>query len=298
MSTPAGLPVLARDIVRSTRGHDLALYAAGVTFFAAVGAVPLLLLAVFLAGQIVGPDTVRHLCDQLAALLPAKMGARDAARSLADTGSRLGPVSALAALVPASLYGEGLVRAFDRLSKHGERGLRTLRGRLGSLVLVALSPVLLLAGLAATSGLTGTLGNGTGARLLGVYCAFLVGWLAISPLLALAYRGLAPERPGRRALAWGALGTGSVVSGTSLGLLLFLSLDLPIGKAYGGSVPLAVSAVCGLWLYLLHMIVLVGYVATLRLAARQGHPLGPIVERSVVRTARGRHAGGDSAVTA
>ncbi len=297
MSTPAGLPVLVRDVARSTRGHDLALYAGGVTFFAAVGAVPLLLLAVFLAGQIVGQHTVRELCDQLARLLPAGMGARTAARALADSGSRLGPVSALAALVPASLYGEGLVRAFDRLSVRGDRGLRTLRGRLGSLVLVALSPVLLLAGLAATSGLSGgTLGRGTAARLLGVYCAFLVGWLTISPLLALAYRGLAPERPCGRALAWGALGTGSIVSGTSLGWVLFMTLDLPLGRAYGGSTALAVAAVCGLWLYLLHILVLVGYVATLRLAARQGHPLGPVVERTAVRTAR--HSDNGPAVAA
>lgn len=285
MSTSTGVLSLARDVVRSIRGHDLALYAAGVTFYAAVGVVPLLLLAVFLAGQVAGDATVRDLCLRAADLLPSPLGARDAARAVADTGSRLSPAAAVAAFVPASLYGEGLVRAFDRLSVRGDRGRRTVRGRFGSLVLVALSPVLLLAGLAATSGLTRVLGDGLGPRLLGIYVAFLVGWLSISLLLALAYRGLAPERPGRRALAWGALGTGSVLSGTSLGWVLFLGLPLPLGRAYGGSLPLAAAAVSGLWLYLLHVIVLVGYVATLRLAARRGHPRGPVLEAGGVRQA-------------
>lgn len=271
------------DVVRATRGHDLPLYAAGVTFYAAVGAVPLLLLSLFLAGLAVGADTVLMLATELAALLPKNLGAEEAARSLARSGFELQPLAALAAFVPGSLYAEGLVRAFDRLSVRGGRGRRTMRGRMGSLVLVAVSPVLLLAGLAATSGLTGLLGTGTGARLLGVYLAFLVGWLSISVLLALAYRGLAPERPGRRSLAWGTLGTGSMVSGTSLGYVLFLGIELPLGEAYGGAVPVAAAAVSGLWLYLLHMIVLVGYVTTLCLASRRGHPLGPVVEDDLAR---------------
>jgi len=270
-------------VVRGVRGHDLALYAAGVTFYAAVGVVPLLLIALYLAGLVVGPETVRMLAEELAALLPMNLGAQDAARTLARAGSTLQPLAALAALVPASLYGEGLVRAFDRLSVRGDRGRRSLRGRLGSLVLVAVSPLLLLAGLSASSGLVRLLGTGTGPRLLGVYLAFLVGWLSISLLLALAYRGLAPERPGRRALAWGALGTGSVLSGTCLGYVLFLGIRLPVGEAYGGAVPVAAAAVSGLWLYLLHALVLLGYVTTLCLASRRGHPLGPVVERETLR---------------
>ena len=191
--------------------------------------------------------------------------------------------AAVAALVPATLYGEGLVRAFDRLSVRGDRGRRSLRGRLGSLGIVAASPVLLLIGLATTSAFTRALGDGTGPRLLGIYLAFLVGWLTISVLLLFAYRALAPERPCRRALLWGALGTASVVSGTSLGWVLFLGIRIPLAQAYGGSTPIAAAAVSFLWLYLLHAIVLLGYVVTLRLDARRGHPLGPVLERDTVR---------------
>ena len=274
-----------RDVMQACRGHDLALYSGGVTFYAAIGVVPLLLIAVYLAGLLVGTGTVLDLSTRLARDLPENLGAQQAAKALGVAGNRLGLGAAVAAFVPASLYGEGLVRAFDRLSVHGERGRRTLRGRLGSLGIVALSPVLLLIGLATTNALTSTLGTGFWSRALGVYLAFLVGWLSISLLLAFAFRALAPERPGRRALAWGALGTGSMLSGTSLGFLLFLHLNLPLARAYGGAVPIAAAAAALLWLYLLHAMLLIGYVTTLRLAARRGHPRGPVLERDTVRVA-------------
>lgn len=274
-----------RDVVRSTRGHDLALYAAGVTFYAAIGFVPLLLLALYLAGLIAGEGLVRGLADGLAAVLPRELRADDAARYLSEAGTSLGPLNALASLVPATLYGEGLVRAFDRLSHAGESGRRSLRGRLGALLLVAASPFLLLLGLAATRGLTQNLGDGVGARLLGVYVAFLVGWISISLLLVLSYRGIAADRCRPRALLWGAFSTGSFLSGLSLGFVLFLSLGIDVGGAYGGSTALATGAVALGWLLLLHLVVLVGYVLTLQLEARRGHPLGRVRGPQLVRDA-------------
>ena len=275
---PAGVRALARDVVGCTRGHDLALYAAGVTFYATVGLVPLLLLSLFLAGQVAGESTVRALADGLASLLPDELGARDAGRFLSAAGTSMPPLAALAALVPASLYGEGLVRAFDRLSERSGRR-RSLRGRLGAVVIVAASPVLLLGGLVASRELIDLLGPGLGDRLLGVYFAFLVGWLSISPVLVFAFRALTPERPGTRALLWGGAGTGSFLAGTSLGFVVFLSLGIDLGGAYGGVQSLATTAAAVGWLFLLHVIVLVGYVTTLCLDARDGHPLRAPVER-------------------
>lgn len=267
MSTAGALRGLAEEVVEATRGHDVALCAAGVTFYAVVGLVPLLLLSLFLAGVVVGESTVRALADGVAGLLPDSLGAQDAGRALSAAGTSMSPLAALAALVPASLYGEGLVRAFDRLSERTARR-RSLKGRLGSLGVVAMSPLLLLAGLAASRGLTGALGSGTVDRLLGVYFAFVVGWLTITPVLAFAFRGLSPERPGTRALLWGAAGTGSFLSGTCLGFLAFLSLGIDLGGAYGGSPALATAAATVGWLFVLHAMVLVGYVTTLRLDAR------------------------------
>ncbi len=283
MSTSGGLRALAHDVAAATRGHDMALIAAGVTFYAAVGLVPLWLLSLFLAGQLMGPDMVQDLAAGLTGLLPDELGAREAARFLSSAGTSMSPLAALAALVPASLYGEGLVRAFDRFSDRPSRR-RSARGRIGSLVVVALSPILLLGGLSAAQALTQVLGDSTLDRVLGVYFAFLVGWVTISPVLAFAYRGLTLERPGRRALLWGAAGTGSFLSGTCLGFLLFLSLGIDLGGAYGGATHLATAAACVGWLFVLHVIVLVGYVTTLVLEDRAGHPLAPPVDRVSVGT--------------
>lgn len=281
MSTAEGVRALLSDVVRSTRGHDLALYAAAVTFYATVGLVPLLLLALFLAGQLAGEQMVRMLADTVAGLLPDELGARETARFLSSAGTSMSPLAALAALVPASLYGEGLVRAFDRLSRrHGRR--RSSRGRIGSLVVVAMSPVLLLSGLVAAQALTQVLGDGTLDRLLGIYFAFLVGWLTITPVLAFVYRGLSAQRPHRRALLWGSAGTASFLSGTCLGFVLFLSLGIDLGGAYGGAASLATAVACVGWLWVLHLVVLVGYVLTLCLDAREGHPLAPRVRQVAV----------------
>ena len=150
-----------------------------------------------------------------------------------------------------------------------------------------MSPVLLLGGMSAANRLTRALGDSVVDRLLGVYFVFLVIWLAITPVLAFAYRGLAVERPGRRALLWGAAGTGSFLSGTCLGFVLFLSLGIDLGGAYGGVRDLGTAAACVGWLFVLHVIVLVGYVTTLCLEARGGHPLRAPVTPSRVRVPAG-----------
>ena len=283
MSTSGGLRALVRDVALATRGHDMALIAAGVTFYATVGVVPLLLLSLFLAGRIMGPDMVQDLAHGLAGLLPDELGAREAAWFLSSAGTSMSPLAALAALLPASLYGEGLVRAFDRFSEHDGRRL-SARGRVGSLVVVAMSPVLLLGGLSAARGLTQVLGDSLLDRVLGIYFAFLVLWLTISPVLAFAYSALSTDRPGRRALLWGAAGTGSFLAGTCLGFVLFLSLGIDLGGAYGGATHLATAVASVGWLFVLHVIVLVGYVTTLVLEARAGHPLAAPVDRVKVST--------------
>jgi membrane protein len=273
VSTAAGLRGLVQDVRGRVRGHDLPLCAAGVTFYATLGLVPLVLLALFLSGQVAGEGMVRRLAGGVTRLLPDEQGARSAARFLSVSGTSMGWLAAATALLPASLYGEGLVRAFGRFSD-GARRARSLHGRIGSLVMVSMSPGLLLAGLGASRALSSALGDGLGSRLLGVYFAFLVGWLTITPVLVFAYRTLSPERPCTRALLWGGAGTGSFLSGTCLGFVLFLSLGLDFGGAYGGSLGLATAAAAIGWIFVLHVIVLVGFVTTLALDDRGGHPLG------------------------
>lgn len=43
------------------------------------------------------------------------------------------------------------------------------------------------------------------------------------------------------ALAWAALGTGSVLAGFGLGFVLFLHVGVDVGAAYGGELDLAIG---------------------------------------------------------
>jgi uncharacterized BrkB/YihY/UPF0761 family membrane protein len=88
VSTAAGLRGLVQDVRGRVRGHDLPLCAAGVTFYATVGVVPLLLLALFLSGQVAGEGTVRRLAGTLTRLLPASWARRTRRASWPCPGRR------------------------------------------------------------------------------------------------------------------------------------------------------------------------------------------------------------------
>jgi membrane protein len=200
LSRRSALLRLVLDVRRGLRGHDMWLLAGGLTFYAAIAVVPLLLLALYLAGLLVGAETVRALALDLVRFAPESMGFAQGLEELADVGPSLGVTAALAALVPATSYGEGLLRAFDRLGGRKRSEGRVWRGRLRSFALLALLPGLVMVGLLATAALPEIVGRGPGARVLGVWATFWVGWVSSSILLCLTYRGFVPEPLGARAL--------------------------------------------------------------------------------------------------
>lgn len=264
---------LAADVRRGLRGHDMWLLAGGLTFYAGIAVVPLLLLALYLAGLVVGAETVRTLAQDLVGLAPERMGFAQGLGVLADVGPSLGVTAALAALVPATTYGEGLVRAFDRLGDRERTDGRVWRGRLKSFALLVLLPGLVMVGLLATAVLPDLIGRGPVGRLLGLYATFWVGWLGSSALLALTYRAFVPEPLGARALFWGSASTGSFLTGMSMAWVALLGTDVDFARAYGGSEAVAAVVLASVYLFLVQLVTLVGYVLTLRIAARGGRPL-------------------------
>ena len=264
---------LVVDVRRGLRGHDMWLLAGGLTFYAGIAVVPLLLLALYLAGLLVGPETVRGLALDLVRFAPEGLGLAEGIEALADVGPSLGVTAALAALVPATTYGEGLVRAFDRLGGRERAEGRVWRGRLRSFALLALLPGLVMVGLLATAALPDLLGRGPVARVLGVWATFWVGWVSSSVLLCLTYRAFVPEPLGARALFWGSASAGSFLTGMSLAWVYLLGADLDFARAYGGSEAVAAVVLASIYLFLVQLVTLLGYVLTLRIAARGGHPL-------------------------
>jgi membrane protein len=272
---------LLRDTFRQLKGHDVALHAAGVTFYAGIALVPTVLVTVWLTAQLVGDDRMVELGRSLAAALPDELGAPHVAQATIAAGLRLPVGVALAVLLPATFYGEGLRRAFVSLTEAKDT-LIGWRGRLAVLPLFAAAPALLLAVLLVTPTLARLFGGGGASVLLGIVLAFLTDWVVLWFTLAWVYRVVSPVRPGWLASIWGGAVTGSFVAGFVQGFVLFLSLPLKLGLPFGGFTGIGGTVAVGLWLYLLHVLVLIGYAMTFEIERRGGVPWHPVDRPSLV----------------
>ena len=248
-------------LLQPLRGRDVALHAAAITFYAGIAVVPVALLAIWLTGLAVGADRVRRLTGRTISALPDAIGAPAALSALIDAGLQLTPLLALASLLPATLYGEGLRRAFASLRRPGEP-MVGWRGRLLWLPLLAAAPALLLALLLALPTTSGLWVRGGWWSVLGVVLSFLATWLVLTPVVIWVFRYVAPGRP-----AWlPTIGVGSFtaanLAGFLHGFILFCSLPIDLGVPFGGFTEIGGVVAVGLWLYLFHVVLLAGFAAT------------------------------------
>jgi membrane protein len=252
------LPARTRE---GLRGHDLMLYGAGVTFYAALAVLPVLFVATRVLAGVLGTEPVTRLSADLGRALPAALGADQLAVRLLGEATSLRWTAVLVSLLPATLYGEGLRRAYAALAG-ADDSLVGWRGRLAVLPVLVVAPGLLLCVLGITPLLADLFSRGAGGVALGVYVALNVDWLVVSLPLAWTFRVVAADPPPWPAALVGGLATGAFVAGFLQGFVLFLSLPLDLGAPFGGQT--SVGAVCAvlLWLWVLHLVVLVGWVAT------------------------------------
>lgn len=256
-----------QELGRSFPVSDVALWAAGASFFGIMGLVPLALVALRSAAALVGADAVVEGMAVAADALPPGHGTQEALATLTATAVDLSLLQTLVALFPAGLYGEGLRRAFRQLVPEEDR-FTGWRGRLGLLPVVAVAPVLVLALLAAAPVVAPLYEAGGWSLLLGIAIAFHAVWLTVSVALVLVFRVVAPGSIGRRALLWGAFGSGSFLAGFLQGFVLFLAIPIEWSLPFGGLPVFGAVAALALWLYILHILLLTGYRATLVLDAR------------------------------
>lgn len=242
------------------------LLGAGLTFYALVAVVPLLLVAVFLAGVLIGHGQVIELAERLADLAPEGLGFSARLTDIARAGASLSPLAVAAALIPATTYGEGLLRAFDRLAGVRTRG-KGLRGRLKAIALLGTLPLLVLGALAVVAVLPDLLGGGRGRTVLGGYFAFWAAWIGGTLLLAVTYRAFSPVPLCTSGLLWASAGTGSFLVGMSLGWVVVLEVGVEVGRAYGGSEELGAAVLFAVYLFLVQLTCLVGYAWALALCA-------------------------------
>jgi membrane protein len=244
------------------RGRDLALIAAGMTFYAGIAVVPLLLVALSLTAALTSPEDVRALGERLVALFPGNLGAPAAVRELVAAGVGLDGWGVLLALLPMSLYGEGVRRALLRFSRR-EEAFTAWRGRLAALPLLLLTPVTLYPLLMAADAMAGLAEQGGAAATVGrIAVGFYSVLAALTIPLAWVFRVVGVERVGWPALVIGALFTAACLSGFLQGFVLFLALPLHLGAPFGGLGVVGGVVAIGLWLYALHVVLIVGWLAT------------------------------------
>lgn len=252
---------LAAGARRTFPGTDLALWAAGATYFGVIGLVPLALSSLWAVGALVGHQTVTDAMEAAIGGLPGGHGTPEALRTLTSVALSMSWVQALVVLFPASLYGEGLRRAFVQMSAAPDT-LTGWRGRAGLIGVAAVAPFLVLAVLA-TAHYVGPLYAGGGWSLVwGVVVAFHVVWLAVSTALLGVFALIGPGRIGAKALAIGAFSTGAIVAGFLQGFVLFLAIPIPWSAPFGGMPIIGAVTALALWLYLLHILVLCGFRVT------------------------------------
>lgn len=265
---------LVRGIGRSYPDSDLALWAAGATFFGIIGVVPIVLVSLRLAAALVGADVLTEGVAAAVAGIPQGHGTPEALRTLTATALHMSPLQTAIVLFPASLYGEGLRRAFLQLSPASPNRFTGWSGRLALLPIVAVAPVLVLALLAAGPVVSPLYIAGGSKLVLGVVIAFHVTFVLLWIALLLLYRLVGAGRVGTRALVLGSFAAGSVIAGFLQGFLLFLAIPVDWSLPFGGLPVFGAVAALALWLYLIHVLVLVGYRLTLTLDAhwRPGPP--------------------------
>ncbi len=155
------------------------------------------------------------------------------------------------------------------------------RGRLAALPVLVAAPALLypllltvpvMADLARDGGVLATLGR----IALGFYGVLAV----LTVALAWGFRVVGAGRVRWSALAVGAAFTTACLSGFLQGFVLFLALPLDLGAPFGGLTVVGGVVALALWLFLVHLVVLVGWLLTQSLDELLGRrsaaaPVGP-----------------------
>lgn len=252
------LPGPVAGVVRRLRGEDVLLLSAGLAFYALVSVVPFAILVLWVVSLVTSDARVNEVADRLGGLVPPNLGVEGALRRVADLGARLGIGALVALLWPATAYGSGLRRSFDRLSSRPAEEGKGLRGRALALCLLGVVPALALAGLVATYLGTTILGDDPVDRVMGWLIALVLGFVASTLAVAAIYRLFGPRDLSGRAVVRGAAAAAGSISVVSLAYVVYLNVGADFERQYATS-GLASVIFLALWLFLANALILVGF---------------------------------------
>ncbi len=251
------LPDSIAKLIDEARNAEVLLFAGGLAFYALISIAPFVVISFWITGEIVGEDRIEELGENIDELAPGGADVSGAFDSLAQVGAGVGFMAILAALWPATAYGSGLVRAFDRLSHKPEQSAQGVKGRLKALMFVVLLPGFLLAALGASYLASGVFDNGI-LLVVGWILGLVAGTLAGALVLLIIYGVFGPEKMSLRSTGIGALAASAAIAVMSLGYLIYLGQGADFEERVAGS-GFAAVVLLALWLYIANTILLVGY---------------------------------------
>lgn len=252
------LPPTLAALVQSVREKEVLLYAGGLAFYGLVSIAPFLVISFWIAGWFVDEDGFRQLGDQIDDMTPSGTNMGAAIQSLATVGTGIGIGALVSALWPATAYGSGLVRAFDRVSEQGERAFKGAHGRARALLFVVLLPAFLLGALGTSYVVAGLFGDGIWLTLLAWAAALVAGFVAAFLAIGTIYLVFGPGLMEARAIATGAAVAAAALAVMSLGFVVYLGQGADFEERVAGS-GFAAVVLLSLWLYLANVILLLGY---------------------------------------
>jgi uncharacterized BrkB/YihY/UPF0761 family membrane protein len=250
------LPEPVRTIVEKSRGQDVLLFASGLSFYAIISVVPLAIFVIWATSLIAGDQRIHSFANELRSVAPKNLDVGGFVERVAHLGTSLGVPALLTALWPATSYGAGLRRAFDRLGPKKTKELGGLRGR--GLALIVLLPIFVMGSIIGSYAGTALFGRGVARGILGGVLALAFGFAGAFVSVASIYRIFAPERLSWRSILKGTIWSAATISLLSLVLSLLVSLGANFQQHYG-SVGVAAIVLLGVWLFLANALLLVGY---------------------------------------
>ena len=227
-------------------------------FYALVSVAPFAILVLWVLSLVTSDAKVQEVADGLARLAPNRLNLDEAFRRVAQLGVGLGVGAFVALLWPATAYGAGITRAFERLSPVPDRQAKGLRGRALALALLGVVPGLALTGLVASYLGTTILGEGTLARVAGWALALVFGFAASWVNIAVIYLVFGPRKIAGSAIVRGAAVAAGSISVLSLAYVVFLNVGTDFERRYATS-GLAAIVLLAVWLFLTNALILVGY---------------------------------------
>lgn len=236
-----------------------------LAFYALLSLPPMILIALWVVGSFVPDSALDALGQDVEGQAPEALPVGDVVRGLVDVATRAGALSMAAAVWPATAYGAALARAFTRVAPDSDRQIRSWRGRLLTLAVIALLPLVVFAALAVFSFGPDVLGS-TG--LLLSLAAGLAAVVAFTLIVALVFALFQLRDTTPSDIAVGALTASGLQVLVTGGYVAYLELFADFEAKYGPS-QLAVLVLLGLWLLMSNAVLLVSYRLMLRRCDRR-----------------------------